>query len=81
MADEPQAADDVAASGPILEGRDIFDWAEEADKLREREEAWKHLVRYLVDNRGFAPEAWMTGLWVDLYDEATKPLEAERTDG
>lgn len=45
--------------------------------LERREEEWKHLVRYLVDNNGAAPMHWMTGLWVDLYDEATRPLEAE----
>lgn len=47
----------------------------------EREEAWKHLVRYLCDSSGFAPEYGAKGLWVDLYDEATMNEAAGLVDG
>lgn len=48
----------------------VRDWEGIATHLAERDEAWKRLAQYLVTNRGFAPEYDMTGLWVDLYDEA-----------
>lgn len=54
------------------------DWEGIATHLAERDEAWKKLVLYLIEEGGFAPPYGARGLWVDLYDEAT---EYERTDG
>jgi hypothetical protein len=46
-------------------------------RLEARDEAWKRLVQHLITERGFAPDWKAKGLWVDLYDEATKDWDRE----
>lgn len=43
----------------------------------EREEGWIELVRHLYESGGAAPDWNARGMWVDLFDEATKDWEPD----
>lgn len=42
---------------------------------REREEAYRDLIKYLINTDGLAPEFGNEGLWVDLYDEIVQEMD------